>query len=169
MLLLISLESLCVTQKALQLPFHSSFLFSTPFLSARFFGPTAKSSLNELLPRKCENKIGSVSLDIRNKVCATNIFGDIIYDACDLFNAMCFILFTVTSIHNFGKYTKIRDSKKRWKVTQKMQGSKEKEIDLINRKTWRKMKKMLKRRNWLIHKLKVILPLFLKNLSRQKT
>ena len=62
---------------------RSSFLFSTPFLSAHFFGPTAKSSFNELLPRKRENKIGSVSLDKRNKVCVANIFEDVIYDACD--------------------------------------------------------------------------------------
>ena len=106
---------------------RSSFLFSTPFLSAYFFGPTAKSSFSELLPRKRENKIGPISLDTRNKVCVTNIFEDVICDACDRCNVMCFILFTVTSICNIGKYTKIRNSKKRRKVTQKIQGSKERE------------------------------------------
>ena len=149
---------------------RSSFLFSTPFLSACFFGPTAKSSFNELLPKKCENKIGPTSLDTWNGVCITTIFEDVICDACSPCNVMCFILFTVvTSIHNIGKYTKIRNLKKRWKVTQKIQGSKEREIDLRNRKVWRKMKKMFKRINWLIQKLKVVLPLLLKNSSRQKT
>ena len=47
---------------------------------------------------------------------------------------MCFILLTVTIFHNIGKYTKIRNSKKRWKGTQKIQGSKEREIDLISLK-----------------------------------
>ena len=95
---------------------------------------TAKSSFNELLPRKRENKIRPISLDTRNKVCITNILEDVICDGCDPCNAMCFILFTVTSIHNFGKYTKIRNLKKRWKVTQKIQGSKEREINLISLK-----------------------------------
>ena len=131
MLLFLSLYSLCVTQKALKLP--SSFLFSTPFLSARFFGPTAKSYFNELLPRKREIKIGPTSLDTKNKVCVTSIFEDVISDVYDPCNAMCFILFTVTSIHNIEKYTKVRNSKKKWKVTQKIQGSKEREINLINR------------------------------------
>ena len=57
-------------------------------------------------------------------------------------NAMCFILFTVTSIHNIRKYTKIRNSKK------KMEGDRRFKV---YRKVWRKMKKMFKRRNWLIH------------------
>ena len=48
----------------------------------------AKSSFNELLPRKRENKIGPISLDTRNKVCVTNIFEDVICDACDPCNAM---------------------------------------------------------------------------------
>ena len=47
---------------------------------------------------------------------------------------MCFILLTATIFHNIGKYTKIRNSKKRWKVLQKIQGSKEREIDLISLK-----------------------------------
>ena len=99
--------------------------FPTPFLFACFFGRTAKSSLNKLLPRKCETKIGDISLDTRNKLCVNNIFEDVICDACHLCNAMYFTLFTITSIHNIGKYTKIRNSKIRSKVTQKIQGSKE--------------------------------------------
>ena len=95
---------------------HPSFLFSTPFLSTRIFGPTAKSSFNELLPKKHENKVGPISLDTRNKVCLTNIFEDVICDACDPCNAMCFILFTVSSIYNIGKQTKKKKKKKegRW-------------------------------------------------------
>ena len=100
------------------------FFFSTPFLSSRFFRRTARSSYNELLPRKRETKIGPISLVTRNKFCVTNIF-DVICDACNPCNAMCFTLFTVTSIHNIQKYTKIRNSKKIWKVTQKIQGSKD--------------------------------------------
>ena len=107
--------------------------FSTPFLSSRFFRRTTKSSYNELLPRKRETKIQPISLVTRNKFCVTNVV-DVICDACNPCNAMCFTLFTVTSIHNIQKYTKIRNSKKRWKVTQKIQGSKEREIDSINRK-----------------------------------
>ena len=103
------------------------------FFPLAFFGETAKSSVNELLPRKRETKIGSISLATRNKVCVTNVFEDVICDACDPCNVMCFTLLMVTSIHNIGKYTKIRKSKKRWMVTQKIQGSKKREIDLISR------------------------------------
>ena len=132
-------------------------------------GQTAKSSFNELLPRKRETKIWLISLATQKKVCVTNVLEDVIYDACDPCNVMCFTLLIVTIIHNIGKCTKIRNSKKRWKVTQKIQGPKEREIDLISRNVWRKMKKMLKRRNWLTHKVKVIFPLLLKNSSRQNT
>ena len=90
--------------------------FSTPFLSSHFFLRTAKSSYNELLLRKRETKIRPTSLATQNKVCVTNAV--VICDACDPCNAMCFTLFMVTSIHNIRKYTKIRNSKKRWKVTQ---------------------------------------------------
>ena len=107
---------------------RSSF-FPTSFLFACFFGRAAKSSLNKLLPWKRETKIGDISLDTGNKLCVTNIFEDVICDACDLCNAMYFTLFTITSIHNIGKYTKIRNSKIRWKVTQNIQGSKKREID----------------------------------------
>ena len=48
-----------------------------------FFGPTAKSYFNELLPRKHENKSEPISLDTWHKVCVTNIFEDVICDACD--------------------------------------------------------------------------------------
>ena len=110
------------------------FFFSTLFLSARFFGRTAKSFFHELLPRKRETKIGPISLATQNNVCVTNVFEDAICDACNPCNVMCFTLLMVTSINNIGKYTKIRNSKKRWKVTQKIQGSKEREINLISRK-----------------------------------
>ena len=110
--------------------FFLLFSFPLSFLDQR----TAKSSLNELLPRMRKNKTRPISLDTRNKVCITNIFEDVICDGCDPCNAMCFILLAVTIFHNIGKYTKIRNSKKKWKGTQKIQGSKEREIDLISLK-----------------------------------
>ena len=158
MLLLLSLLRLCETQKVCN--FRSSFFFSTPFLSGRFFRRTPESSYNELLLRKRETTIGPISLVTRHKVCVTNVL--VICDACDPCNATCFTLFTVTRIHNIWKYTKIKNSKDR-------KGSKDREINLISTKSWKKIKSVFKRRNWLIHKVKVILTPLLKNSSHQKT
>ena len=168
MMLLLSLLCLCVTQNTLQLPFY--FFFLLVFFPLAFLDELP-NSFNKLLPRKLKIKIGPISLDTRNKVCVTNFFEDVICDVFDSCSTMSFTfaLFTVTSIHNIQKYTKTGNSKKRWTVTQKIQDSRDREIDLISTKVWRKMRKMFKRRNWLIHKVKLILTLLLKNSSHQKT
>ena len=113
--------------------FHLLFSFPLAFLDQL----TANRSFNELLPRKRENEIRLISLGTRNKVCVTNIFEDVICDGCDPCHAMCFILFTVTSIHNIDKYTKNQ------KIDKTMEGDteysrlkreREREIDLISLK-----------------------------------
>ena len=63
--------------------------------------------------------------------------------ACDQCNAICFTLFMITSIHNIRKYTKIRNWKKRWKVTQKIQGSKDKDKSLNENKKCVQQKKLI--------------------------
>ena len=79
-----------VTQKSLQLPFLLLFLF---LVSA--FRQTAKSFLKtfyDSLPMKRVAKIGRISLDTSKKLCVTNVFEDVICDACDPCNATCFAL-----------------------------------------------------------------------------
>ena len=79
---------------------------------------------------------------------------------------MCFILFTVTSIHNIEKYTKIRNLEERLKVAQNIQGSKEIVIDLISPK---KSEKDFQKNKLTDTQVESNLPLLLKNSSRQKT
>ena len=65
-------------------------------------------------------KIGFFSLDLLKDVFVTNVFQNVIYDACDSYNAMCFTLLTVTNTHSIRKTTKVRNSKTAWKVAQKI-------------------------------------------------
>ena len=66
-------------------------------------------------------KIWHISLDTSRKVCVTNLSEDVIFDACDQSHAICFFLFTVTSIHSIHKITNIRNSEAfkylQWKLT----------------------------------------------------
>ena len=79
-----------VTQKSLQLPFLLLFLFLV-----NAFLQIAKSFLKtfyDSLPMRRVTKIGRISLDTSKKLCVTNVFEDVICDACDPCNAMCFAL-----------------------------------------------------------------------------
>ena len=92
---------------------------------------------NHWLHWKCGTTIGLISFNTL-KVCITNILEEVICYAYDPCNAMCFTLFTITSVHNIWKITKIRNSETRCKTTQKadstVQGSKDREIELLSRK-----------------------------------
>ena len=162
------------------MPFEFFFLFSFSFLS-RFLDGLPKVFLGKFhhsLPKKRVTKVGLILLDTLKKVCVA-IVEDVICDVCGL----CFTLFTVTSIHSIPKVTKIKSPETKWKVTQKIQlfkaqktvegntenstvqGTKNSEVELISSKVWRKRKeKVFKRKNWLIHSVKVMLILLLKNL-----
>ena len=76
------------------------------------------------------------------KVYVTKVLKDVICDTCDPCYTMCFSLLRVTSIHSIQKITKLRNSEIIWRVT--------------------------KKRNRLIHNVKVILILVLKSLFHQK-
>ena len=133
-------------QKALRLPFFL-FLFSFSVLSVLldrlpiFF---LKMSYN-LLPRKGLTKIRHISLDVSKKTCVASDWEDVTWDLCDPCHAMCFVLFMVTNIHSIHKITKIRNSEPLNKMKgdtedSTVQGSKDREIELINRKISRKRK-----------------------------
>ena len=59
------------------------------------------------------------------------------------------VLYLITSNQHtqHRKIYKNQKLKKKWRMTRKIQGSKERKFDLIDRKVWRKMKKMFKKKN----------------------
>ena len=96
-------------------------------------------------------KIGRISLDTSKRVCVTNVFQDVIRNACNKCNAMCFFSSKVTSIHSIHKITKIRNSETLNKMEgdtedSPVQGLKDKEIQLISRKLSRKGKGIQKKK-----------------------
>ena len=99
--------------------------------------------------------IGPVWLDTRKKVCVNNVFKDVTSDAYDPCNSIYFALFAVTSIQIIQRITKIRNKMEGNTKDSTVQDSKDREIDLISRKVWRKIKsKVFKRRSWLINNVK---------------
>ena len=97
-------------------------------------------------------KIETISLDTSKKICVTNVLEDVICDACDPCNAMCF------NYSRYSAFTALTASKKlqksdTWKQDGSwsgdtedltIQGLKDREIDLISRKVWRKKKRFSK-------------------------
>ena len=91
---------------------------------------------------------------------------DIIRDVCGPY-ALCFTLFTVIGIHSIRKRTHW-NSETTWKVTEdsKLERKRNREVSdllsaLISKKSEEKVK-LFKTRNWLMHHMKVILKILLK-------
>ena len=108
-------------------------------------------------------KIGCILLTTSKKVCVTNLFHDLICNACDPCHAMCFFFFTVARIQGIHKITKTRNSEilnkmKGHTEDSTVQGSKDREMEMMSRKVSRK-------RYGIIQYVKLILVLLLKNLG----
>ena len=107
-----------VMQKALELLFQ---FFSSLSLSRRcFFDKGLSLTFHDLLPKKLITKIGLTVLDKLKKVCATDVFEDVIWNLFDPCHAMCITLCTVISIH-IRKITKLEIWETRRKMTEKVQ------------------------------------------------
>ena len=144
----VTLLPLPLLQKALQLPFHSSFVVVLVFfLLVLFSGQTAKCFIAKVLTlvikKVCDQDL-TYSLDTPKNISVKCVLEVHIYDACGTWHGLC----TVTNIHSIQK--SIRNSQKlgkklasRW---QKIQGPKQRKIQLISLK----VKNMLKKRNWLL-------------------
>ena len=93
-------------------------------------------------------------MDISKKVwlvCVTYVFQDVICDAFDQCHAMCYTLLTVTGIRSIRKITKIRNLETMNRMEgdtedATVQGSKDKDIELITRKVTRKRKGIYKKK-----------------------
>ena len=111
-----------ITQKVCKCHCSFSFLsrqcFRTDCHAKRFLCMTY-SLLSKT--RKMSNGLHSLDTikSLRNN-CFQRFECFFVCDASDLYYTMCFILLTVTSIHSIRKITKLRNSEKRWKVTQKI-------------------------------------------------
>ena len=79
---------------------------------------------------------------------------------------MCFSLITVTNIHSIRKRT--RNSRKKNGMWLKVQGSKDIEKELTIKVLGKRKRKVLKRRNCLIHRVKILILLLTEHASPEK-
>ena len=102
-----------VTEKTLQLPLYFFFFSFSPVLLGSFT-IMFYLCLSRLQPKKRMTSFKHFALDTLKKHSVTNIPVIATYDAYARWDAMCFSLFKVTSIHSISK--RIRDSKLRNKI-----------------------------------------------------
>ena len=156
-------NSLLIHLKLIKLCNCLRFLLFVLLVSA--FGRTDQSFLFIffiLLLKMYATSSGLISLKALKKKSVRNVPQVFIPDTCGPRHVMCFSLYTITSIHSIRKRRRNRQDG----MWQNIQDSEDREIELIGEKVLGKRKKLFETKNWLMRHVKVILILFLKNMSR---
>ena len=104
----------------------------------------------------------------QKKVCVTNFFQDITFDVYYPCYTMCFTSFAITNVNSTKSLSKLGNKIGDDAEDSPVQGPKDTEIEYISKKIWRRKENVVKRKNPLVHNLKVVLILLLKNLSHPK-